>query len=312
MIRAASVLLFLLAGSLFAADPLPLDPKKPSARARRTFKDALALWEKAKPIAERVKNEKTAAEVTQDEIRFAVKSIEEAVLLWERGLALAWNANANRKLAASVRAYFRLVPKLAPPAPPAGVDEKERKRFEKRVASAKRAQARKARKTLVEYGKARKYEKQFHLCDRCSGKRDLTSPLGGRKPCPKCARRGILVDTRKVIQAQWLFHSPLYRADSRNMARVNSQIQRAAFQPQAVGPFVKKFVIAGAPEKNPHWIRFHAKEDRIMRPEDKNVEKVEETYHLYRVGKIWYLYSSRYDAELVEIPAEKKEDEEEK
>ncbi len=298
LVAHAFVLTTLFAIPAAAGDAMPLDAPKKSPRAKRMFLEAKQLWESAKPVAAQARMGKTP--VAGADAKLAVNNIEKAVLLWERGLRLQWDIDANKSLADATRAYFRLLKLVPKPVAPEDPDEK--KKFEKSRKSQLRDQVRDARRRLIAYGKSRKYEVQFHRCDRCSGRKDLHSALGGSQPCPKCARRGVLVDKKQVIRAKWLIHSPLYREDSNNRAKINGSLQRAIFRPSSVGPFVKSFTVAGTSEKSTHWIRFSAKQALIDSPDTKHAPKTEASYVLFRVGKIWYLYSPRHDRDLFELP----------
>ena len=179
----------------------------------------------------------------------------------------------------------------------------------KRARSSKRSrrknengQLRDARRRLLDYAKVRKYNKQFQRCDRCNGRKKVMSAVGGATPCKKCGQSGFLLHKKHLIQAHWLVRSPLYRADGRARSQMQNRLRQAVYRPAQAGPFLKQFQVAGSKERGPHWVRFKTKEAVVTGPKVKRAAKRESSYTLFRVGKIWYLYTPRTDQELIEVP----------
>ena len=224
-------------------------------------------------------------------------------------LGQEWNTEANLALCEVIKAWFAAQPLLPKPLPPA--NEKARKKAELAARKLRSAHMSAARKRLMEYGSARRYQKLYHLCRRCEGRRDLRNPLDRRIiPCSACRRTGRVAHKMGIVRALWIFHSPFYRADARRQRDVNRSMRLATNDPKRLAPFVRSVAVVGKPEFHDTWIRIHAKEKTHTDPLSKKTDRVETTYTLYRIGKLWYLYHERYDKHLVEVPQDEDEAEE--
>jgi hypothetical protein len=302
VIRTVPFLILAALGGSVAAEEL-LEPPKSNPRARKLRESAAKTLEPHAAAIEAAKAKKTVA---PDAAAAAVEAIEDAVATIEKALAIEWNAQANRLEADAVKAWFTL--REFVPAPAAPADEDARKKQEAAARKLRRKHLRDARKFVLDYAQARKFEKQFRRCTRCDGRKDLRSPFGDKKACEACARSGLLIDDKGILRAAWLFQSPLYRADSRNLVRVHRKLTTAQQRPASLGPFVRTASVDGKIENNDVWVRVHTKEKVYAEPGAKRFDEVEKSYLAYRVGEVWFLYTPRYDGVLIEIKDEPKED----
>lgn len=302
----APLLLFALTTAVASADEWDLQNPPHSPTAKRKREKALELWKELEPVFEKVKSKKVE-EIAPEDATTACEKIEKFVMIVERELRREWNADANLALCDAVRTWYALRPRL--PEVQLPTDEKERKKAEALVAKEHREQLKSARKLIMDYGSRRRHDKLLNRCPTCEGRLDIRNAFGDKHPCPTCKRKGRLVDREGVVEARWLVHSPLYRADTRRQVEVNRILRLAGHDFKRLAPFVRSVAIDGDIEDHGVWIRVRTKEKIYPEPESKRTERVKRTYTLYRVGKVWYFYHFRYDSGLVEIP-ELPEDEE--
>jgi len=316
-----AVICLLLLPVVFAQD-WDLSKPIPSLRAKRMRKEADKLWAEAKPTCDLIaaldqsgkkdrRGRRTAekqpevkpGDIDPQAVADAVEKLELAALRYERSLKQEWNNTANLSLCNVITAWFLAQPHLPKPPPPA--DEKERKKQESAARKERTKNMGAARKRLMEYGAARRYQKLYHRCPRCEGRKDLRNPLDKRViPCKLCRRTGLQVDRKGVVNARWMFNSPFYRADARRQLEVNRKLRLAKYDTKRLAPFVRSVRIVGKPEYHGTWIHIMAQEKVHTDPAGKRIEKTDASYVLYRIGKLWYLYHRRYDKQLVEVPEE--------
>ncbi len=299
MLRLALPLLALLllpaSGTLLAGEEgLEREPKNP--RARELREEGKRLWAAVQPLAEKAK---TKQPLEQEEIAAALRSLEDAALSYEKSLEMEWNSEANRQLGDALRGYFRLRA-LRVAAEPA--DEAAKAAAAKEAERDRRERLADTRKFVMDFGSARRYENLFGRCERCDGRGDLRSPFGDKSPCTACSRGGMLPKERGILAARWLVNSPLYRANSTNFTQVDRMLRTAHTNPRPLAPFVKSVGISGDVEDHGDWVRIETKEQTIAEPGAKSVNKAKAVYTLFRVGRVWYIYTPRFDRELIDIP----------
>jgi len=292
--------LILLAPVLGAEDSILTKPAS-SSRAKSLRAKAHKAWAPVEPLWERMQNQEKLDPPT---LQRAIQAVEDATYNMERSLRVEWNEEANTQLADMVEAWFEiraLLPVSKPPQDPEALKkwQKERKKKKRKLLTD-------ARKFVTAYGSARRYENQYHLCRKCDGRKQLRDPFGGdARPCTLCRRSGHLADSEAILEARWYVYSPLYRKAPRNTSKVERVLRGATRTPDRVGPFITKMSIKGDIEDHDLWVRVHTKEKRFKKLADrKHPESIEHTYTLFRVGRVWYLYSPRFDGKMLEISAE--------
>jgi hypothetical protein len=293
--RLLPCVLGLLAAAL-AQDLEPADGER-SPRAARLRKQARAAWEPLAPLANLLGQNKPPA---PEEAAAATRQIEEVVVLFEKALRIEWDLEANGLLAQAVRTWYRLQPHL--PRPPAPADEAAQKKAAKEREKRHRARVRDVRRFITEYGRARRFEKQFRTCRRCDGRQFVYDAFNkGKRPCPACHQEGRLPIREGIIRARWHFHSPLYRASPGSSRDVRNALASAPRSPHRVAPFIRSLSIVEV-EDHDYWMRVDVKEKTFSEPGSKKTVTTEKTYFVYRVGKSWFLYFRRFDHKLVDIP----------
>ena len=318
--RTAVICLLLFPAVL--AEDWDLSKPIPSLRAKRMRKAAKALWVEAKPTCDLIAAldqspkkdrygrpiEKKQPDVKPEDIdpqavAAAVEKLELAALKYERALKQEWNPRANQRLCNVITAWFLAQPHL--PKIPQPKDEKEKKKQESAVKKERTKHLGAARKRLMEYGSARRYQKLYHRCPRCEGRKDIRNPLDRRvTACKACRRTGLQVDRKGVVNARWMFNSPFFRADSRRQLEVNRKLRMAKYDTRRLAPFVKSVRITGKPEYHGTWVRITTLEKTHTDPAGKKIDKTDASYVLYRIGKLWYIYHHGYDKQLVDVPEE--------
>jgi len=291
-----SLCLGVLLGAAFGQD---LEPKEKdrSPRAARLRQQAQEVWEKAAPVVQKLGLRKTPL---PEEAVVTTRTLEEAVVLFEKALRLEWNLEANATLARAVVTWYALRRHLPPPAAPADPDAE--KKAAKEGEKQRRARIREVRRFILEYGRARRYGKQFRTCRRCDGRQYVHDAFNkGKRPCPACDREGRLPIREGIIRARWHFHSPLYRANPRSTASLRQALSMARRSPHRLAPFVRSVAIDDV-EDHDLWARVQVTEKTFTEPGSQKTIKTEKAYLLYRVGKSWFLYSPRSDTKLVAIP----------
>ncbi|MHC4931707.1 MAG: hypothetical protein ACYTGV_05900 [Planctomycetota bacterium] len=284
-----------------------------SSRAAQYRKKAFASWDAARAVYEEVKPKKKRSRFGKEEekpeltidpalVVKAVADIEDAVLNFERSIRLEWNQQANQAEADAVKAWFYLRDLIPPPPEPATEDEREaRERAADKVRSAR---IRELRKFIMEYGRSRRYSSQFQLCDRCQGRKEIRNAFGDRRPCTRCDKTGFLPIYKGLVNAHWHCHSPLYRANSRRQSTANRVLRSARSDTRRAAPFIKSIAITGDIEDHDVWVRVNTKQKVQLKAKSKRIEKIEKAYILYRVGKVWFLYSPQHDIKVLILPEE--------
>jgi hypothetical protein len=284
-----------LLGAALAQDLEPNEEDR-SPRAAHLRKKAQKLWKKVAPVVQALDlKEKPTAE----EAAVATRTLEEVVVAFEKALRVEWNYDANTTLARAVTAWYALRPLL--PQPPAPADPDAEKKAAREKAKLRRARVQAVRRFLLEYGRARRFDKQYRTCRRCDGRQFVYDAFNkGKRPCPVCDREGRVPVREGIIRARWHFHSPLYRARPQSAQGVRKALASAAHSPERLGPFVRSISIDEV-EDHDLWMRVAVTEKTFTEPGSQRTTETEKTYLLYRVGKSWFLYS-RFDKKLVEIP----------
>jgi len=111
----------------------------------------------------------------------------------------------------------------------------------------------------------------------------------------------VLLDREAVIEAHWLRMSPLFRDVARNVRDIDRMLTSAGRKPDLLAPFLRSVAIKDV-EDNDVWIRITTKEKIHFDPDTQKTETRDETYTLFRVGDVWYLYDESTDKDLLEIP----------
>ncbi len=288
-------LLLLPASVAFAADEgLEKEPKHP--RARELREEGKRLAAAVQPVAEKAR---TKQPLEQEAIAAAMGDLEGAALSYEKSLEMEWNSEANRQLGDVLRAYFRLKALRVATEP---ADEAAKAQAAKEAERDRRERLADTRKFVMDLGSARRHENLFGRCERCDGRGVMHSPFGDKSTCATCASGGMLPKPKGILASRWLVNSPLYRANSTNFTQVDRMLRTAHLNSKPLAPFVKSIGIAGDVEDHVDWVRIEAKEQTIAEAGAKTVEKTKVVYTLFRVGKVWYLYTPRFDRELIDIP----------
>ncbi|MCZ6785539.1 MAG: hypothetical protein O7E54_00095 [Planctomycetota bacterium] len=298
------VLSVILLASVLGAEDSILTKPASSSRAKSLRTKAYKAWAPVQPLWERIQNQEKLDPPTLQKISLAV---EDAIYLMERSLRVEWDQESNTELADMVEAWFRIREMLPPSKPPQ--DPEALKKWQRELAKKKRKLLTAARKFVTSYGSARRYESQYDLCRKCDGRKYLRDPFGGEaRPCTLCRRRGRLADTEAILEARWYVYSPFYRKAPRNTSKVERVLRVATRTPDRAGPFITKLSIKGTIEDHDLWVRVRTKEKRFKKLENrKHPESIKHTYTLFRAGRVWYLYSPRFDGKMLEVPAEETE-----
>ena len=299
MILRASFIVLVAATFAFAGETAKLEQPFASSRAKSYRKKAKEAWETVVPVLELLQSDKP---VEDSKLRAAMPQIELTVLNLERSLQLEWHAKVNDKLVEVITAWFDLRSRLPEPAPPEDPDEREK--LEKERAKERKAQVREARKALLEARNARRPEKQLIRCRGCDGRGELRSAFGDKSKCKACGGVTRHVDREGILEAQFLPYSPVWRSDPRNEMKADRALRGADTNPSVLAPFVKSSQVKGAIEDHDFWVRIRLREKQYKEPGDKSLETVEQSFVLYRVGKVWYLHGGRIDHVLFELPPE--------
>ena len=133
-------------------------------------------------------------------------------------------------------------------------------------------------------------------CPTCAGV--------GKTKCKVCGGVTRHVDREGILEAQFLPYSPVWRSDPRNEMKADRALRGADTNPSVLAPFVKSSQVKGAIEDHDFWVRIRLREKQYKEPGDKSLETVEQSFVLYRVGKVWYLHGGRIDHVLFELPPE--------
>lgn len=300
------LLLFLLGAVATADDEVDWlgEPEKPVSRARQLRAKADDAMKDAAAALELLANRKP---VPPEEASKAVAALEDVVFHLERSLEVEWSRKANEQAAEAVKAWFKLRASLPEPTYP---NDEAKEKAEKAEARERRSRLRDARRLIMDYGKARSFRQLFQRCSKCDGRGELYSALDKKRwVCKGCNKQGSRLIPRNLIKGQWLVHSPLYRADGRNAANFVRKIKIAQRKADSLAPFVRSTSIQGKIADHDTWVQVATEEKVHENPHAKRFDEVEQTYRLYRVGRVWYLHHPRYDREALVIPEEEGEEE---
>lgn len=298
MIAMRGLLAVLLLGSfVIAGDVRGLDAPAKSPLAKRKRDQAAALWHKARAVFEQTKkDEKPTAEVMHQ----ALRDLENAVNLYEAAQVMEWSAAANRDEAECVRNWAGLRAIAPAPEPPA--DPTEKKRWEAKQRSAAKERARDARRFVTKLLQARRHRKVFRRCDSCDGRGERRSAFGDKSICKACGGAKNMTHRKNLLKAFWMAHSPFFRADARNIARVNQVLRNGIRGEKRLGPYVHSSSINGKIEDHGWWYRVRTKEKVIEEGEQGKPTEREETYVVMNVGRAWWVHAGRLDRDLLVIP----------
>lgn len=299
MILRALIIVLAATTLTFAGETARLEQPFASSRAKGYRKKAKEAWTSVLPVLELVHADKP---VEDSKLRAALPRIESTALNLERSLQLEWHAKVNDKLVEVITTWFDLRSRLPEPAPPE--DPAEREKLEKARAKERKAQVRQARKALLEARNARRPEKQLIRCRACDGRGELRSAFGDKTKCKACGGVTRHVDREGILEAQFLPYSPVWRADPRNEMKADRALRGADTNPSILAPYVKSSQVKGEVEDHDFWVRIRLREKQYKEPGGKDLETVEKTFVLYRVGKVWYLHGGRIDHVLFELPPE--------
>lgn len=289
-------LLLALAGAIYAEEK-DLEQPPTSFKAKKLREEAQELWKGVEPLWEKVHNKQ---EVAPAEAALALPALEEAIELFEKSLDEEWNGDTNKTLANAARTWCRLYPLVPPPEPP--TDEAEKKKAERAAKAEALARTREIREFVMKWGRERRADSLFRTCPKCDGRKEMRSPFGERSPCNACGKKGRLVEREAVIAARWNRYSPVYRSVGRHEAEVNRLLrslapdeQRDPFAPYIVSVLIKDV------EDNDTWARVKVMETVQPSAVSNKTEKAENTYVLFRVGKVWYVYDQEADSKLLDL-----------
>ncbi|MHC4407856.1 MAG: hypothetical protein ACYS0E_14265 [Planctomycetota bacterium] len=292
------LLAVLLLGSFaIAGDVQGLDAPAKSPLAKRKRAAAAASWHKGRVVHEAVrKGEKPSGDV----IRQALLDLENAVNLYEAAQIMEWSAVANREEAECVRNWAGL--RAIAPAPEPPTDPTEKKRWESKRRGAAKERARDARRFVTKLLQARRHRKVFQRCSRCDGRGELRSAFGDKSTCKTCGGFKNTTNRKNLLKGFWMAHTPFFRADARNIARVNQVLRNGVRGEKRLGPYVHSSSIDGKIEDHGWWYRVRTKEKVIAEGEQSKPTERAETYIVMNVGRAWWVHSGRLDRDLLVIP----------
>lgn len=279
--------------SLAAGGDATRDLEQPpvSAKAKELRGKAQALWVTVAPVWELVKAKKP---VPQPDAETAMPLVEQVVEIFEKSLHEEWNGDANRTLADAVRTWAKLRQQLPPPTPP---DDDAGKKKAEKAAAARKAEV---REFVMAYAAERRTTSLFRTCPKCEGRGENASPFGERRDCPACQKRGRLLDRDGIVKARWLRYSPLYRATPRREQELNRLLGGSAPDQQRdwFAPYIRGVSIREV-EDHDFWVRVKAQDQVQATVTTNKVEKVDATYVLLRIGRVWYLFDQQTDRDLL-------------
>ena len=291
VMRRVAILLGLLSLATGGEPSRDLEQPPVSAKAKELRQRAQTLWAGVASVWELVKARKP---VPPADAEAAMPVVEQVVEILEKSLHEEWNGDANRTLADAVRTWAKLRQQLPPPTPP---DDEAQKRKAEKAAAARKAEV---REFVMAYAAERRTTSLFRTCPKCEGRGENTSPFGERRDCPACQKRGRLLDREGIVAARWLRFSPLYRATPRREQELNRLLggsapdgSRDGFAPYIRGVSIKEV------EDHDFWARVKAQDQSQATLTANKVDKVDATYVLLRIGKVWYLFDQQTDRDLL-------------
>ena len=298
IITMRGLLAVLLLGSFaIAGDAQGLDAPAKSPLAKRKRAEAAASWHKGRVVHEAVrKGDKPAADVVHQ----ALRDLENAVNLYEAAQIMEWSAVANREEAECVRNWAGLraiAPALEPP-----IDATEKQRWEAKQRSAAKERYRDARRFVTKLLQGRRHRKVFQRCSGCDGRGERRSAFGDKSTCKTCRGSKSTTHRKNLLKAFWMAHTPFFRADARNIARVNQVLRDGVSGEKRLGPYVHSSSIDGKIEDHGWWYRVRTKEKVIAEGEQGKPTERSETYIVMNVGRAWWLHSGRLDRDLLVVP----------
>ncbi|MFQ5844196.1 MAG: hypothetical protein ACE5JG_04330, partial [Planctomycetota bacterium] len=165
----------------------------------------------------------------------------------------------------------------------------------------RRAHITAVRKLIMDYGRARRYDSQFHRCSRCDGRGVLPGVFGDRPPppCPVCRRSKVRVSRKGILAARWFIYSPLYREQGRHIGQIDGMLRTAHTGWTRLKPFVQRVRIKEV-DLHDLWARVTAIERRLDKPGGRTRSE-ELTYRLFRIGRNWYLWDRRSDGKVLDV-----------
>jgi len=293
-----------LASFAAAGEELLTDPPK-NARASNLHKKAKKLWSEIEPLYLKVD---AGDEVAVAEIVAAMPKLEDALAFGEKSVELRWNEDANELMVTLTEAWYAMRAKVPPPMPPEDPAKKEK--WEKAQKTTRTRHKIAARKFLMKQDGVRRFQKIFHLCQTCDGRKEIVT-AGGRHGCNVCGQSGQLPSSKTLLTAWWHGFSPHYRASQGNLSRMERRLSGARNDPRHAGPFLTKVRILGDPEYHDTWIRVHLLEYWHEGREDlKKPQKRKQYVDLFRIGRNWYFHQQRFDRKVLDLPPPPEEEEE--
>ncbi|MEE8105094.1 MAG: hypothetical protein V3T86_06125 [Planctomycetota bacterium] len=290
-----------------AGEELLTDPPK-SSRANDLHKKAKKIWKEISPLYDKVN---AGEKVEVAEIAAAIPKLEDALSFGEKSVELRWNDDANELMVTLTEAWYAMRAKVPPPTPPTNPKAKEK--WEKAQKSARNKHKIAARRFLMKQGALRRYQKIYSLCNTCSGRKEIRSGFGNRRPCTACDQRGELPSSKTLLTAWWHGFSPHYRASQGNLSRMERRLSGARNDPKHAGPFLTKLRVLGDPEFHDTWIRVHLLEYwHEGRNDMKRPQKRKQYVDLFRIGRNWYFHQQRFDRKVLDLPPAPEEEEKDK
>jgi hypothetical protein len=259
--------------------------------------EVAAAAEKYRPLEELLKK---GQECDPEEAAKAVAELEDAVATASRALDIEWNTDANSAQAECVRMWMALRATLPQPEPPA--DEDARKQWDKDEQSARIQRTQDARRFVMDYARKRKHTSMLDRCPRCEGRGDVRDKFGAgsKGKCTHCRGSCVVPNRRGVLETHLMVFSPIYRADAARQRAALSVLRDAEMRADRTGPFVRTLSIADV-EDHDVWMRIRTKEQTYREPTATRFDKTEGVYTLYRVGRVWFLYTA-FDRGVIDIP----------
>jgi hypothetical protein len=298
MITMRGLLAVLLLGSFaIAGDVQGLNAPAKSPLAKRKRAEAAALGQKGRAVHEAVrKGDKPTADV----ILQAIEDLEGAINLYETAQRMEWNASANQDEAECVRGWAGL--RAIAPAPEPPTDPTEKQRWEAKQRSAAKERYRDARRFVTKLLQARRHRKVFQRCSRCDGRGEIRSAFGDKSTCKTCGGAKNTTHRKNLLKAFWMAHTPFFRADARNVARVNQVLRNGVSGEKRLGPYVHSSSIDGKIEDHGWWYRVRTKEKVIEEGAQGKPTERAETYVVMNVGRAWWVHAGRLDRDLLVLP----------
>ena len=294
--RGTLAILLLVPLALAGDDDGGLDQPLSSPLAKRKRAEADELGGKGRALHEEIRK---GVKPAPEDLRKAIEALEEALAIYERAQAMEWSLAANADEMECLRSWVALREHLPPAEAPA--DPEEKARAEAKEVKAQKERARDARRFLTETLRSRRHRKVFDRCDRCDGRGELRSAFGDKSVCSTCRGEKLITNRKNLLEGYWLAHSPFYRADARERARLNYVLRSGVRGEKRIAPFIEAATISGKVEDHGWWFRFETKQKVIEEGGQGKATERDENYIVMNVGRCWWIHGGRVDRELLDL-----------